>query len=162
MGRSRWLCCLRLDCWDRGFEYRGRAGCSSLVFVVCCVSSGLCDRLVTRTEEPYRVHACVCVWSRNPQNETPRSDLGYSTTEKQRSVDYCLSLCSFIPTRHRYERNCSANFWGGNNTSASQCMVYCTAMSISNVHLSVDISGKIEAWWMKECIVLTFWRRIFF
>jgi hypothetical protein len=33
--------------------------CSSLVFVVCCVVSGLCDGLTTRSEESYRV--CVCV-----------------------------------------------------------------------------------------------------
>jgi hypothetical protein len=41
-----------LDCWDRGH------GCSSLVFAVCCVGSGLCDELITRSEESYRV--CVC------------------------------------------------------------------------------------------------------
>ena len=39
-----------LDCWDREFESR----CSSLVFVVCCVGSALCDE-----EESYRV--CMSV-----------------------------------------------------------------------------------------------------
>jgi hypothetical protein len=29
----------------------------SLVFVVCCVDSGLCDELITRSEESYKV--CV-------------------------------------------------------------------------------------------------------
>jgi hypothetical protein len=29
------------------------------VFVVCCVGSGLCDELITKSEESYRV--CVCV-----------------------------------------------------------------------------------------------------
>jgi hypothetical protein len=35
----------------------------SLGFVVCCVGSGLCDELITHSEEPYRfcVHVCVCV-----------------------------------------------------------------------------------------------------
>jgi hypothetical protein len=44
-------------------------GCSSLVFVVCCVGSGLCDELITRAEESYRVSVCVsnCVGSRNSQ-----------------------------------------------------------------------------------------------
>jgi hypothetical protein len=28
---------------------------SSLVFAVCCVGSGLCDELITRSEEFYRV-----------------------------------------------------------------------------------------------------------
>jgi len=29
------------------------------MFVVCCVCRGLCDELITRSEESYRV--CVCV-----------------------------------------------------------------------------------------------------
>jgi hypothetical protein len=37
------------DCWDRGFESRWGHGCSSLVFVVCCVGSSLCDGLITRS-----------------------------------------------------------------------------------------------------------------
>ena len=31
----------------------------SVVFAVCCAGSGLCDELITRSEEYYRV--CVCV-----------------------------------------------------------------------------------------------------
>ena len=39
------------------------AGCSSLVFVVCCVSSCLCDELIARSDEshPVCVSVCVCV-----------------------------------------------------------------------------------------------------
>ena len=33
--------------------------CSSLVFVVCFVGSGLYDELITHSEESYR--ACVCM-----------------------------------------------------------------------------------------------------
>ena len=59
-----------LDSWDRGFEPRGRHGCSSLLFVVCCTGSGLCDEPITHTEEFYPmyviyyklcVYVCVCV-----------------------------------------------------------------------------------------------------
>jgi hypothetical protein len=46
--------------WDHGFETRGGHGCLSRVFVVCCVGSGLCDELITRPEESYRM--CVCVY----------------------------------------------------------------------------------------------------
>jgi len=34
-----------------------RAGCSSLGFVACCVGSGLCDELIIRSEESYRLCA---------------------------------------------------------------------------------------------------------
>jgi len=41
-------------------------GYVSLVFVVCCVGSVLCDVLVTRSEESYRVVSVSnCVWSRD-------------------------------------------------------------------------------------------------
>ena len=36
-------------------------GYSSLVFVVCCAGSFLCDELITRSEESIRVCVCVCV-----------------------------------------------------------------------------------------------------
>ena len=49
-----------LNCWDHGFESRSNHGCSSVEFVVCCVGSGLCDGLITRPEESYRLCVCVC------------------------------------------------------------------------------------------------------
>jgi hypothetical protein len=54
-----------LDCRDRGFESRSGNGCSSLVFVVCCVGSSFCHEPITRVEESYRVHVSNSVWSRN-------------------------------------------------------------------------------------------------
>jgi len=50
-----------LDCWDRGFESRLRHECSSLVLVVHCVDSGMCDELITRSGETYPVYVCVCL-----------------------------------------------------------------------------------------------------
>ena len=60
-----------LDCWDRGFEFRQRNGYSSLVFTACRVDSGLCEQLISRSEESYRLCVCVsnCVRSRNRNNE---------------------------------------------------------------------------------------------
>jgi hypothetical protein len=49
-----------LDCWDSGLESRPGHGCSPVVSVVCCVASGFCDELITRSEEFCRVW-CVCV-----------------------------------------------------------------------------------------------------
>jgi hypothetical protein len=48
-----------LDCCDRRFEYHRGHGCSSCVFVLCCVGRELCDELITRSEESY--HVCVCL-----------------------------------------------------------------------------------------------------
>ena len=48
-----------LDCWDRGFESRRGPGCSSLGFVVCCAGNGLCDGLITRSEEPYCIYIYI-------------------------------------------------------------------------------------------------------
>jgi len=46
-----------LDCWDRGYEsFRGHSS-SSVVFVVYYARSGLCNELITRSEESYRL--CV-------------------------------------------------------------------------------------------------------
>jgi len=46
---------------DRVLEFHIGHECSSLVFVLCCVGSGLCDELITHSEEFYRVSVCVCV-----------------------------------------------------------------------------------------------------
>jgi hypothetical protein len=46
-----------------------------LYAVLSCVSKGLCDGLITRWEEFYRVS--VCVWSRNHKKGGQRSILGY-------------------------------------------------------------------------------------
>jgi hypothetical protein len=62
-----------LGCWGRGFESRSRYGC--LYVVLSCVGRGLCDGLITRPEESYRVS--VCVWSRNPEKGGQRSVLDY-------------------------------------------------------------------------------------
>jgi len=55
-----------LHCWARGFKSRWGHGFSSLVFIVRSVGSLLCDMLITRSEESYRV--CVVsifAWSRS-------------------------------------------------------------------------------------------------
>jgi len=54
--RAVWIVCLwPLDCWYRGFQSLWGHGFSALGFVVCCVGSGLCDRLITSSDEKYRV-----------------------------------------------------------------------------------------------------------
>jgi hypothetical protein len=60
--RSQWPRSLRLrfaavGCWDRGFQSRSAHGC--LYVVLSCVGRGLCDELITRPDDSYRVSNCV-------------------------------------------------------------------------------------------------------
>ena len=50
-----------LNCWGRGFESRRGHLCWSVVFVLCCEGSGLCDLLITGLEGCCRVSLSVCV-----------------------------------------------------------------------------------------------------
>ena len=59
-GRSQWPCGLGRRSAATSLlrsRVRSRWGhdCSSCVFIVCCVGSGLCDELITRSEESCRV-----------------------------------------------------------------------------------------------------------
>jgi hypothetical protein len=47
-----------LACWDCGFESRQGHGCLSLVNVVCCTGTGLCEGPIPRPGESYRM--CTC------------------------------------------------------------------------------------------------------
>jgi len=67
-----------LDCRDAGYESHRGHGCSSLVYVVCCVGSSLSNRLITGTEEPY----CVCVCDlETPKMRGRRTVMGCFATE---------------------------------------------------------------------------------
>jgi hypothetical protein len=75
-----------LDCWDRGFESRWRHACSSLVFVVHCVFSGLRDELITRSEEFCPVCVCllVCVCELGTsRTRGSRPEWGYCATKRK-------------------------------------------------------------------------------
>jgi hypothetical protein len=47
-----------------------------LVLAVCCAGSGLCDGLITCSEEPYRVGGSNFVRSRNLENEEVKTRVG--------------------------------------------------------------------------------------
>jgi len=46
---------------------------------------GLCDELITRPEESYRLW-CVVVWSRNLENEEALADWELSRAQKKQSL----------------------------------------------------------------------------
>jgi hypothetical protein len=67
---------------------------SSFVFVVCCVGRGLCDELITCSEECYRL--CVIKFNLEiSKMRRPRPDLGYSTTLKEKYVRE-LGVCYLL------------------------------------------------------------------
>jgi len=53
------------------------------VFVVCCVRSGLCESLITRSEESYWVCILIVCDLETAKMRRPRSDLGCGATEEE-------------------------------------------------------------------------------
>jgi hypothetical protein len=81
---------------------RGMDVCLLCFYIVLsCVGRGLCDWLITRREESYRVY--VCVWSRNPEKGGQRSILDYkrlwmnSTTRLYKAAE---KNCFLYPDFH--------------------------------------------------------------
>jgi hypothetical protein len=62
---------LLLACFDPKLESQGEHGCSSLMFVVCCEGSCLCDELITRAGESHR-DVCVFLIVRDLDTSTMR------------------------------------------------------------------------------------------
>jgi hypothetical protein len=78
LGRSRWLYTLR--CSSAAAQLLGRRvriPLSEWMFFSCvyCVGSGLCDKLIARSEFPI-VCVCVCMWSRNLNNGAAQVRVG--------------------------------------------------------------------------------------
>jgi len=80
--------------WDRGFESRWILLLVTLVFdlcvcvcvclCLCCAGSGLCDELVTRWVDSYRVCLCLTVCDLGTStNSQPSPQFGCSTTERE-------------------------------------------------------------------------------
>ena len=64
--RSKASVCDRSLAWGRGLDSRRGHGCLS---VVCCAGRGLCDGLITRPEESYRLRCVVVCDLEKPQDE---------------------------------------------------------------------------------------------
>ena len=66
-------------------------GACTFVCCECCVLSGrgLCDGLITRPEESYRLW-CVIVWSRNLKNDEAMARVGL---QRHKNVYVCVCVC---------------------------------------------------------------------
>jgi hypothetical protein len=80
-----------------------------VVSVTCCQVEGLCDGLITRPEESYRLRSSRCVWSTNPKNEETLAHWGMSRQKERKSLN--------IQFYQHKERNSATSF------SASNVMV---------------------------------------
>jgi hypothetical protein len=67
-----------------------------LVFAVCCVSSGLCDELITLSEEPYVRRVCSCLIVGDLETSImrlPRPDLGCCAIKEIYELNVFAHIC---------------------------------------------------------------------
>jgi hypothetical protein len=105
-----------LDFWCHGFEYHRRHGCSTLVFVVCCVGSDLAAMSPT---------GYVYVWDRDFKRRQPRSDLGCWITRNSKccamSWNSSVEIVTWLRTGGR--RNTLVIVQTGYGTHPSSCLI---------------------------------------
>jgi len=87
--------------WSLGSQVRIplRAWIFCLVVAVCCVGSVLCDGLISRSEESYRICVCVCVCMRYLETlrmRRPKPDLGCWDTAKVKDSKPIIKLITRI------------------------------------------------------------------
>jgi len=79
-----------LACWDCGFESRRRHGCLSVLS-----GRGLCDGLITRPEESYRLWCVVMCDLETSRMRRPRPAVGRNGTgEKIKSTLKSANACN--------------------------------------------------------------------
>jgi hypothetical protein len=88
-----------------------------LYAVLSCVGRGLCDGLITRPEESYRVS--VCVWSRNPEKGGQRSVLDYKRLWIIKKIIDKMAVCPILFLRS----SCSWTFLIAHPTSKIKTIV---------------------------------------
>jgi hypothetical protein len=74
------------------------------VFVVCCPVSGLCEGLITLSEDSCRWYVCLIVCDLETSTvRRPRAELCYCATGRH---VYCVSSGAFVGTRQGNFRFC--------------------------------------------------------
>ena len=109
--------------WPRGLRRRSASACLLRLWVrippgawmfVCCEcrvlsGRGLCDELIARPEESYRLWCVVCVWSTNLKNDEAMTRVGSQRHKKKlnRIVPFVLYGCETRSVTHSYQPSLS-------------------------------------------------------
>jgi len=142
--RSRWPCdLLPLDCWNIGFESQWRYECSSVVFVVCCVGSGLCGEPITTSETS---NGCLCLNVcdlKTSKMRRPKPNLGYCATKKSLFYSLPFSLSSFPSLSH----SIPLHLFSVSRLSASTPAPGPSHPPIQRVQMTLSPTGKRPKTW---------------
>ena len=84
------LRCRSAAAWLLGLRVRIPLTAWTFVCCVCSVSSGLCDGLIIRSEESYRI--CVFVWSTNLNNGNAKARFGLLRHRKRNERKQLIQL----------------------------------------------------------------------
>ena len=110
-----YLCTYSRSQWPRGLRHRS-AGARLLRLCVripprawmfvcceCCVLSGrgLCDELITRPEESYRLWCVVMCDLETSRMRRPWPALGRSATARKKNIYIYVYICIYIYIRHK-------------------------------------------------------------
>jgi hypothetical protein len=120
--QSRWSCGQKHrsdDPWLLGLRVRIPQGEWMFVACVCCVLSGrgLCDGLITRTEESCRVCVCVCLTVRDLETPTMKWSRPIWTVAQQEKK---LGISIFVINKKLPNSMGHSPSWESNRFSASQ------------------------------------------
>ena len=122
--------------WDRGFESRWGYWCSSLLFVVCCVKSGLCDELITGSEDPYRVCDLETSQMRQRNYELRAIKIGNKGSSSATGVYCCHLTLLFVTPTETYTTKYWKHFYLDNLSSckpAESLFVTCITMYLQTL-----------------------------
>jgi hypothetical protein len=126
----------------------------------CCVLScrGLCDKLITRPEESYRLVRC-CVWSRHLKNEEAITRVGSQCHKKKKELVVCVCMFYYTILLHwSYTVSLSCSFIGIFVLLVGHwhCLCVCVCVCVSNFkqfhYFQVDIYQFLyiqnnTSWW---------------
>ena len=104
----------------------------------CCVLSGrgLCDELITRPEESYRLCCAGCVWSRNLVNEETIARVGLQHQKKKKNILFQQLHLKYLCNLTMYWSQ--APWWWHDSAETCSSVIICEII----VHLLVIVQNN--------------------